>query len=87
MDEWMDGLMNGWTGDRKMAGLMNNSKCYNNVDCYHIQAPSFYWEVELIQLDSGSTAPHLTLGFCPDPIKPGEGEVWTYPEETCLFRR
>jgi hypothetical protein len=49
-------------------------------------APSFYWEIELIQLDSGSTLPHLAFGYCQKPVKLPDNEVWFYPEETCLLR-
>uniref|UniRef100_A0A1X7UQ08 HECT domain-containing protein n=1 Tax=Amphimedon queenslandica TaxID=400682 RepID=A0A1X7UQ08_AMPQE len=50
-------------------------------------APSFYYEVEVVQLDSGTSSPHLSFGLCPSPEKPSDNEgAWSYPQETCLFR-
>lgn len=53
-----------------------------------LQAPSFYWELEICHLGESSTdAAHIAMGYSPEPQKPPEGQPWSYPTETVLLRR
>ena len=53
-----------------------------------VQAPSFYWELEVCHLgDSSSDAAHIAMGYSPEPQKPANDQPWAYPQETCLIRR
>ena len=52
------------------------------------QAPSFYWELEVGHMgDSSSDTAHIAMGYSLPPVKPTEGQPWTYPQDTCLIRR
>lgn len=53
-----------------------------------LQAPSFYWELEICHLGESSTdAAHIAMGYSPEPQKPPEGQPWAYPTEAVLIRR
>ena len=53
-----------------------------------MQAPSFYWELEVAHIaDSSADTSHVAMGYSPPPQEPEEGQAWSYPIDTVLMRR
>ena len=60
---------------------------YEGVYGCLMQAPSFYWELEVVHIgDSSSDTSHVAMGYSPSPPPPTEGQPWNYPKDTVLIR-
>lgn len=73
-------------GEGEMVKLTNSKiSLINSVSDF--QAPSFYWEIEIVSFGDSEddSGPIVSFGFSPEAEK--RDGAWTNPVGTCLFHK